>query len=373
MLDRIITQSDLLALVEEMARKRRIIGPVARSVPESSPPVRYFYEEVDQVGRLDLGFSYCVYGPKRFLVPSDETLFKFAKAGRAGEETTSRAEAAPGGFSAEPVLDDRPMALVGVHPCDIHAISLLDRVFTQKHRDEHYLARRENTLIIGIDCAKPCTDGVFCKDTESNSASLGFDVMLYPLGVADGDAAGELRYGAVFGSPAGREWLLYSRRGSVPSAADERQLADYEAAKNGAFRYALRTRKNDLPDLLARSYDSLLWEATARRCYSCGSCNLSCPTCYCFNMYDETDLSMEAGERHREWDACHLPGFALVAGEHNFRPKAASRLRHRIYRKAAWIEQNTGVGGCVGCARCDRACTAKISSVEIYNQLAEEV
>jgi formate hydrogenlyase subunit 6/NADH:ubiquinone oxidoreductase subunit I len=60
-----------------------------------------------------------------------------------------------------------------------------------------------------------------------------------------------------------------------------------------------------------------------------------------------------------------------VAGA-GFRAKAASRLRHRIYRKAKWIKEREGIAGCVGCARCDRACTAHINSVEIYNQLAEE-
>jgi formate hydrogenlyase subunit 6/NADH:ubiquinone oxidoreductase subunit I len=41
-------------------------------------------------------------------------------------------------------------------------------------------------------------------------------------------------------------------------------------------------------------------------------------------------------------------------------------------RKGAWISARTAHKGCVGCGRCDRACTAKIHSVEIYNQLAEE-
>jgi formate hydrogenlyase subunit 6/NADH:ubiquinone oxidoreductase subunit I len=67
-----------------------------------------------------------------------------------------------------------------------------------------------------------------------------------------------------------------------------------------------------------------------------------------------------------------LHDFALVAGGHNFRGKAAQRLRHRIFRKGAWIEQRTGLTGCVGCARCVRSCTAHISIVEILNQLAEK-
>ncbi|MBU0637287.1 MAG: 4Fe-4S dicluster domain-containing protein [Planctomycetes bacterium] len=355
MLDKIIRQADLLTLVDDMARKCRIIGPVAHSVPGCDPPVRHFYEEVERAAQLDLYFNYCVYSPKRFLFPATETLFNFDRS--------------KGGFVAEPVFEHRPKAFVGVHPCDIHAIRLLDRVFSQDERDEHYLRRRESTLIIGLDCPRPCTDGVFCRDMGTNHAEEGFDVMLYPL---DGEG-GERRYGVVFGSKEGREWLLYSHRGESPSVADERGLEQYQQAKEGAFAHALTTRVDDLPALLERSYDSLLWEATARRCYSCGSCNLTCPTCYCFNVYDDLDVSLTTGRREREWDGCQLSEFALVAGDHNFRPKPASRLRHRIYRKAKWVRERSGLAGCVGCARCDRACTAKINSVEIYNQLAEEV
>jgi len=263
-----------------------------------------------------------------------------------------------------------------VHPCDIHAIRLLDRVFSENEQDQHYLARRANTLVVGVDCPRPCTDGVFCRDMNANEAAEGFDVMLYPLdqsGGAGGEGAGEARFGVVFGTEAGREWLLYSRRCAVPTAADERTFEHYQASKAAAFPNQLRTRLDDIPALLQRSYDSLLWEATSRRCYSCGSCNLSCPTCYCFDIHDETELGSDAGSRKREWDGCHLPNFALVAGDHNFRAKAASRLRHRIFRKGTWVRERSGLSGCVGCARCDRACTAKINSVEIYNQLAEEV
>ena len=350
MLDRVINKSDLLTMVTEMARKRRIVGPVARGG-------RHFYETVSDPAALDLSFNYCVYGPRAWLFPPTETLFRFdRKQGR---------------FEIVPTFENAPTAFIGVHPCDINAIRLLDLVFSKDHRDEHYLCRRENTFVVGIDCPKPCTEGVFCADMHGNEAREGFDVMLYPLNISGDD--GDVRYGVVFGSTAGRDWLLYSRKCVTPSASEERRFEEYRRQKSAAFPSHLRMRLEDLPSLLARSYDSLLWEATARRCYSCGSCNLSCPTCYCFNIFDDVDMTLERGERKREWDGCQLEKFAEVAGPHNFRPKAASRLRHRIYRKAKWIMEQTGLPGCVGCARCDRACTAKINSVEIYNQLAEEV
>jgi sulfhydrogenase subunit beta (sulfur reductase) len=355
MLDRVVEKTELLTLIDELSRERTLIGPVPRQD-------RFFYEVVRSVRELDLAFNYCVYGPRAFLFPPTETLFRFEIRG--------------GSFSATPVLEYRLQAFVGVHPCDLNAIRLLDRVFSREHRDEHYLYRREDTFIIGIDCPKECTPGVFCADMKANSAAEGFDIMCYPLNGDEPRAsarADQTTYGVLFGTRAGREWILYHQCGRAPSVGDERAFKQYQQGKDQAFVRRIPYDVDTLPGLLDRSYDSLLWEATARRCYSCGSCNLSCPTCYCFNVYDELDMSLTTGVRKREWDGCQLPNFAVVAGGHNFRAKAASRLRHRIYRKGKWVRQREGISGCVGCARCDRACTAKINSVEIYNQLAEEV
>ena len=348
MLDRVIPSKSLPELVDELGRSHRIVGPVLRED-------RYFYQPVDRAAALDLGFNYCVYGPKAVLFPPQETLFTFEKD--------------RGRFVTQAVYDHKPTALVGVHPCDVNAILLLDHVFANGHRDEHYLRRRANTFILGIDCPRPCTEGVFCRDMKANEATKGFDLMCYPL---SGDPVGAKRYGVVFGTDAGRELVLLRQAGAPPSPEDEELFNGYLAQKGEAFPQTIPYDVDSLPTLLERSYDSLLWEATARRCYSCGSCNLSCPTCYCFNTYDEVDLTLTRGERRREWDGCQLRRFTEVAGGHNFRAKAASRLRHRIYRKAKWIKEREGLAGCVGCARCDRACTAKINSVEIYRQLAEE-
>ncbi|MBU0717358.1 MAG: 4Fe-4S dicluster domain-containing protein [Planctomycetes bacterium] len=345
MLDRVISRDRLLELIDEMARSRRIVGSVKRFSHD-------FYEQVSHVSELDLDFKYCVYGPKAVLFPSRQALFTFKK------------EA--GSFASSPIYDETPVALAGVHPCDVNAIRLLDHAFAHTNRDEHYLTRRRQTFIIGIDCPMPCTDGVFCHDMKANEATKGADLMCYPL------PGEEARYGVVFGTDAGREFVLYSQAGNAPTVDDERAFDRYRAEKRGAFRKVIPLDVDTLPELLDRSYDSLLWEATARRCYSCGSCNLSCPTCFCFDTCDELDLSLTAGARVRKWDGCQLREFAVVAGDHNFRPKAASRLRHRIYRKAKWIKEREGIAGCVGCARCDRACTAKINSVEIFTQLAEE-
>lgn len=353
MLDGIIPHDELLRRIDALRVERRLIGPVARSEPDCTPPVRYFYQPVERAADLALDFTYCVQGPKSVLLPPGETLLRF--------------DHESGKFRVAPVIDQTPTALIGVHPCDVHAIELLDAVFSNDNPDAHYLARRRNLFIVAIDCPQPCTEGVFCRDMETHEARGGFDVILYRL---DADQ----RYGVVFGTEAGRDWLRPDAPAGgmrTANSEDERAFIRYRQNKEHAFERLLPTARGELPAMMARSYDSLLWEATAQRCYSCGSCNLTCPTCYCFDIRDENDLG-GGGCRARDWDACMARDFALVAGGHNFRAKPGQRLRHRLYRKAAWIEAQTGLHGCVGCARCDRACTAKISIVEMLRQLAEE-
>ena len=107
-------------------------------------------------------------------------------------------------------------------------------------------------------------------------------------------------------------------------------------------------------------------------CVGCGTCNLVCPTCFCFDVEDNMDLSLQNGTRDRSWDGCMLNGFAAVAGGENFRKTLADRQRHRVYRKFKYITYITGEPWCVGCGRCTVYCTAGISIVEIVNQLCVE-
>jgi ferredoxin len=139
-------------------------------------------------------------------------------------------------------------------------------------------------------------------------------------------------------------------------------------------RHELSVPPAEWPDLLKKSYDHPVWEEKSQRCFSCGSCNLVCPTCYCFDVHEDVNWDMEHGERKRSWDGCMLRDFATVAGGHNFRKKKVDRYRHRYYRKGEYVPDK--IGGeiaCVGCGRCIGACVAKIANpVEIFNRLAEE-
>ena len=131
-------------------------------------------------------------------------------------------------------------------------------------------------------------------------------------------------------------------------------------------------RPTDLPGLLRGAFDNPIWAEKAQKCLSCGSCNLVCPTCYCFDVKDEVDISLKSAERYRVWDGCLMEDFAKVAGDENFREDRLQRYRHRFYRKGMYLFDKYGLIACVGCGRCASACLSDIADpVAVYGTLAK--
>jgi ferredoxin len=135
------------------------------------------------------------------------------------------------------------------------------------------------------------------------------------------------------------------------------------------FPYRLDFDISDLSPLLQVSMKSSLWEELGERCLACGSCTNVCPTCFCFNVKDDIDLTLTKGERLRVWDSCQFDDFATVAGGHNFRESRALRQRHRFMRKGHYILSAHNHLGCTGCGRCARACLVDITPIKVFNEL----
>ena len=75
--------------------------------------------------------------------------------------------------------------------------------------------------------------------------------------------------------------------------------------------------------------------------------------------------------------ACLTKEFAQIslgAGKHeNPREERSERFRHRIMRKAAYLNEKLGSPACTGCGRCSSACTANIADpVNVINKIMEE-
>lgn len=285
--------------------------------------------------------------PGKKLTPAQETLFRF----RTNEK---------GGLELIPVLSDEFQILAGVRPCDLRAIDLIDRVNSEGIGDPYYLTRRVHTAIIAHDCLQPCDDSCFCDAAGALRTREGADVFLTPL---EADILVECL------TQRGRELVSGAQFMPCPDAASHKAQAESRRAKPFGRQFAAPVE--DLPGILKSLWDSEVWDRHVERCFSCGTCNLVCPTCYCFDVRDDLNLEdPSSGHRTRTWDGCMLPDFAEVAGGHNFRSKEAARQRHRVKRKFEYLPEHFGAGSfCVGCGRCGHQCTAGIDIFDIVNDL----
>jgi len=299
---------------------------------------------------LRLDYDVTLSPPKRYLQPPREALLKF---------TTGDAPA------VEPVFDDAALVLIGVHPYDMVAINQMDAVFNADNPDQHYLRRRANTTIICCNIQRAGRKA-FADQMGTTRVDSGFDLMLTDIGDA---------YVVTVGSEKGAT-LLDRAEGVADADADA--LARRDAALDAGD--ALYTENRlactaaDIPDLLrpeaARDHD--VWKEKSEKCFSCGSCNLVCPTCYCFDVQDEVTIDRTEGVRQRSWDGCLLAGFAAVATGENFREERVERFQHRFYRKGLYLYDKFGQLFCVGCGRCATACLPDIANpVAVFNALQE--
>lgn len=348
-------KTGILGWIRELANNHLVL------FPQRTGSASYQFEAVNERSQLDFedfdspvprpGFRASSNGtpPGKALLPAREELFRF----RRSED---------GRIEFFPTLDDRPRILAGVRPCDLKAIHLMDLVFDSGQKDSHYLTRRSHTAIIAHDCLQPCDEHCFCDAAGSLRSRDGADVFLTPL-------EGEILVQCL--SDRGEE--LVANAGFTPCDDAESRLAWAEAQRAQPFGRQLPVSVDELPEIIARQWDSNLWHKHSERCFSCGTCNLVCPTCYCFDVRDDLQLKdPSGGVRERHWDGCMLPDFAEVAGGHNFRGEATARQRHRVKRKFEYLTKRFGLGSfCVGCGRCGHQCTAGIDIYDIVKDLAE--
>jgi len=336
----VISKKSFMSMVEHLLKQMEVVGV-------KSKQDKFVYDHISSIDELIMDYDVTLISPTKYLLPARETLLKFT----AGDIPR-----------AEPVLENTPRVIIGVHPYDIRAIELLDVVFMATNPDPNYIARRQNSLIIGVDCLHPSPRN-FSPCMGTNMAEHGFDLLLTDVGN---------RYVVTIGSQKGID--LLEKYANVGDATNN-DIAKQKLARDEALAkcdYKLNCPKERIPKLLEENYDDAYWEKRSSTCLSCGSCVMVCPTCFCFDVQDDMALNLKDGERIRQWDGCMLVDFAKVATGENFRHDKTGRFRHRIFRKGKYVLERFGKMGCVGCGRCTTACLAEIASpLEAFNAIDE--
>jgi ferredoxin len=355
----VIGPAALEALVYSLrARGYRVLGPTTRDgaivyddlasateLPigwtESQEAATYRLERRDDEARF--GFAVGPHSWKQFLLPARVRLWQARRNGDGELEVEEEA------------LDETPLAFIGVRSCELHAMSIQDRVFLEgSYVERDYAARRSDDFVVAVNCFEP-GGTCFCVSMGTGpKAEAGYDLALTEI------LDGEHRLLVEVGTERGGDVL-----GELPRrAAAEPDLAAAAAAVDGAAaRMGRQVEAGDLRDLLQRNLEHPRWDEVAERCLTCGNCTMVCPTCFCTTVEDTSDLAGESAERVRLWDSCYSVDYSHIHGG-AVRPTGRSRYRQWLTHKFGTWHDQFGTSGCVGCGRCITWCPVGIDVTE---------
>lgn len=299
----------------------------------------------EQVEEISLDFVRTTMPPlKALLTPPRENLFRIKD--RKIEEMLPNA--------------DGKTVILGVHPCDVNAMNLLERVYMDRPEDPYFEARRKNLLVIALNC-KNADEYCFCTSFGTGpSLEEGFDLLLTDLGD---------RFLVEVGSKKGSELIsdFYMPRATSTDILEKDD--SIRRVKNSIRRHV---NTAGLQKIMTGAIYNPIWSELAGKCTGCGTCNMVCPTCFCFNVLDEPELDSGSVLRTRTWDGCLLWEYAEVALGGNFRRDLAARVRQFVNHKMNYWVNQYGALGCVGCGRCIEQCPAKIDITSVVARLRGE-
>lgn len=327
-----LLRTDVQILIDHLKSLGSVIAPHCKG------DVSYSFEVVHDSSKVVLDYNRTLLPLKKMFLPPTEKLLDFSLKDASFEPVEIKIES---------------KIFFAIHSYEMQSILRLDHSMLSGNAESNYFKRRQKARFIGIS---------FQPDEFHFSESVGISIE-------------EMEGFDIFLNKVDDDYQLYvlTENGrSMIQGFNKLRTAEPEIVENRHFKKKIRYHYNRLPRVFQYAYHSDVWADVASRCVGCGACNLTCPTCFCFDVNEEVEVTAEDGSRQRTWDSCMLSTFAEVAGGENFREKTVNRTRHRLYRKFKYITDEEGLPWCVGCGRCTAFCPAGISMPDIINELIRE-
>ncbi|PKH06181.1 4Fe-4S dicluster domain-containing protein [Moritella sp. Urea-trap-13] len=251
-----------------------------------------------------------------------------------------------------------PFVLFGVQSCDLTAISYQDQFFKD---DPYYQARRNQCLLVGVDCIHPCENG-FCPTVDAgpgvriNTA----DLILHPLPddnwflLATTDKGKEALLGLELGLELAYGHYMAQREASLQQCESEFPSDVHITA--------------GIKQLNSNTITATFWDTVAIQCLACSGCTSLCPTCSCYSTRDIETAGKVTQQRF--WDSCLYEGFQREASFNNPSVNAGARVQRFWNHKFsdAFVSE-FGRYGCVGCGRCEQTCPGVIGVHSIMKRI----
>ena len=256
--------------------------------------------------------------------------------------------------------DYSPRAVLGIRPYDAKAVELVKLNFiTDDYQDPYWKDAYEATTFVGLAVNQP---GPYDFSTSTDTGPFneeGLDMLLADMddhylckvltekGQAYADACGFKTGADAKESQALFDVLRKEAEKKIASTVETDKLGD-----------------KTLLDL----HEADFWDDVAFSCINCGTCTYVCPTCWCFDIQDET--KQKKSSRYRNWDTCMSSLFTHHASGHNPRATKVQRVRQRFMHKLKYFVDKYDHGiMCVGCGRCVKSCPVNIDIRQVCHTM----
>ena len=328
-----IDKKDWANGLERLSKTYQLFGPAKQDA--------FFVYKALKDGELsDLDVQNTRLSPRSIVYPQSEKMFEYTL-----DETKEDHH-----ILKEIDKDYSPRAVMGIRPCDAKAFLLVRRNFdTPEYQDPFWIKSFEATTFVGHACHTPC-NSCFCTAAGCGPFhEEGLDVLLSDV---------DDYYLAKILTEKGEKLLAAT---GWETMADQDSIDRIDAMKDEAeAKITSRVSTDQLKDKNTTDlFEALFWEDVAFSCINCGTCTYVCPTCWCFDIQDETHG--HSGIRMRNWDSCMYPLFTHHGSGHNPRDAKTQRVRQRFMHKLKYYVDKYDSGiQCVGCGRCVRFCPVNI-------------
>lgn len=312
-------------------------------VPQRNSGEDIWFDELDKTqGEAVIDVVDTVVPPKDIFFPQFEPMFEF-RDGTIRETVESSAK-----------------LLFGVRPCDFKGILFCDEFYKRNFEDKYYLSRIRNRFIVVKGCIRPPRSTCFCASAKTGPfADSGYDLQLIES---------EGPYIVEAGSKKGEEFFSnYAKFFKDSSPQAEKAIPGIKKKAAGSLELKVDFQK--ALDLMAKEdfVPEENYRRIGERCIYCGACLYTCPTCTCFNVFD--NVRGNTGVRARNWDACVFEGYTRETSGHNPRKEKWQRTSRRYEHKLRYDYRATGMSGCIGCGRCLSNCPVDIGISKFIQEI----
>ncbi len=313
----------------------RLYGPVKVKNKNFSEFKELEKDELPDMTATDTRLS-----PKAIVFPPSEVMMEYTTDEKSDEYNLFKA--------AE--KDYSPRAVIGIRPYDAAAYLIMKKNYdTPEYRDPYWCDAYEACTFIGLAVNDPSSVDFSTSTKTGPFDESGLDVLLVDVGDAYfakviTDKGGAYLKASGWDSDAGDD--------AIQQIDDLKQKAEEKISSSVSFD---NIKEKAIMDL----YEADFWDDASFACLNCGTCTYVCPTCWCFDIQDETHG--KKGERLKAWDSCMFPLFTVHTTGHNPRGTKQHRVRQRFMHKLKYYLDKYDDGiMCVGCGRCIRSCPVNI-------------